>query len=76
MRNKAYQKFKKENPLIIFDEADKVSDEDFAKLSKLIPKTKGKKVFVGCDFAKGKGTACFGHIDKDGNMVIDKVTKI
>lgn len=73
--NKAYKKFKKENPLIIIDEADYIDEVDWTKLEKLMPKIKGK-VFVGCDFAKGEGTAFFGHLDKKGGIVVDKITKI
>lgn len=73
--NKAYEKFKKENPLIIMDEADYIDEVYWTKLKKLIPKGNGK-IFVGCDFAKGKGTACFGHLGKDGKIIINKVTEI
>ena len=63
---------------IIIDEAIEMSENDWKKLGKFAEKLKKMKgvYIVGTDFAKGKGTACIGHINKKGEFVINKITEI
>lgn len=67
----------KSKHIFIIDEASNISEEDWKKLKrfgKRLRKMKGDYL-VGVDFAKGKGTACFGYRNKKGEVIVDKITE-
>lgn len=65
-------KLKKKEIRIIVDKRDCLPKSVYEQLKKMHKKGQ----YIGVDFAKGEGIACFGHLDKDGSMIVDKITKI